>query len=740
MESSLLAKAKNALHAAAAKAGTTIKEMKVDLKADFSKPSPLFRGSESKGDLPSSGSSQVEKIHDSGFRPRIVEISQKRDEHTQHEHYGGSVVDAAAVAQSTGFVHEVPKRMKEHEFWKRYVVAVRSIKQEILELDPQQFEVSMRGRSETESIECDSPKKDPSEEEAYKNAFTVVAVPPSILLRRLASAVEAGRPYKTTKELAHSHKSLDEVHPLNSGEWTGLASGLAMMRKLSKDKNPNKASGNYSAILRSLFETETQYEEKDVSEESSVSRRPRLPEEIHGAPPESFVVQLAEIIGGMKSEQKMAEFWMEVVKELRRRWSAGQPISRMPVDSNPDLRYCLLHQQIQLINCCMARRKRRSLNLATLQNDESRDAQVVDVSRILPENSGAVSADDLTTTLYVKQKNGDLLLRFGADHPAGDLRMLETGEPIYSPVTQEGAVLTEDLVQETEELVLRTGSMGAGCSHLLSDMQAFKAANPGCILEDFVRWYSPNDWREDSCSDILSALAEERNTVKKKSSARGHLSARMQCEGNLWQELWSSARPVPAVMQAPLFDEELAGESTIDALENAAPSDLFQQLFTSALSAGFAIVERSQAAKREPLKSCLKQCTEYIISTSGREMSAEKLEHLCEVYEVMEATVHLPPQDVQEARVHHVDYKLEASDRASLEITGESAGEFEGEKPPEKLIKRKSAPDIFQNVKGDSVFSRLMEVKGNFFDKKTHRQAFVEDKKPSLGENDWTVI
>lgn len=23
-----------------------------------------------------------------------------------------------------------------------------------------------------------------------------------------------------------------------------------------------------------------------------------------------------------------------------------------------------------------------------------------------------------------------------------------------------------------------------------------QAANPGCILEDFVRWYSPNDWLE----------------------------------------------------------------------------------------------------------------------------------------------------------------------------------------------------------------------------------------------------
>eukprot|EP01048_Picozoa_sp_COSAG05_P031192 COSAG05_NODE_11258_length_522_cov_1.224586_1_plen_107_part_10 len=26
-------------------------------------------------------------------------------------------------------------------------------------------------------------------------------------------------------------------------------------------------------------------------------------------------------------------------------------------------------------------------------------------------------------------------------------------------------------------------------------MAAFKAANPGCRFSDFVRWFSPNDWR-----------------------------------------------------------------------------------------------------------------------------------------------------------------------------------------------------------------------------------------------------
>lgn len=33
-------------------------------------------------------------------------------------------------------------------------------------------------------------------------------------------------------------------------------------------------------------------------------------------------------------------------------------------------------------------------------------------------------------------------------------------------------------------------------SSLLSDMEAFKAANPKGKIEDFMRWYSPKDWEK----------------------------------------------------------------------------------------------------------------------------------------------------------------------------------------------------------------------------------------------------
>lgn len=48
-------------------------------------------------------------------------------------------------------------------------------------------------------------------------------------------------------------------------------------------------------------------------EETSTSS---LPRDIHGAPPESLVVKLAEVIGNFKTLREMALFWCRVVAEV----------------------------------------------------------------------------------------------------------------------------------------------------------------------------------------------------------------------------------------------------------------------------------------------------------------------------------------------------------------------------------------------------------------------------------------
>lgn len=67
--------------------------------------------------------------------------------------------------------------------------------------------------------------------------------------------------------------------------------------------------------LAFMVDSDTQHEEKEEKNLSPQSS-PKLPEEVHGAPPESFVAQLAETMAGIKTEQGMAEFWLEVIKEV----------------------------------------------------------------------------------------------------------------------------------------------------------------------------------------------------------------------------------------------------------------------------------------------------------------------------------------------------------------------------------------------------------------------------------------
>eukprot|EP00494_Astrolonche_serrata_P028144 UN28409 len=54
---------------------------------------------------------------------------------------------------------------------------------------------------------------------------------------------------------------------------------------------------------------------------------------------------------------------------------------------------------------------------------------------------------------------------------------------------------------------------------LISDMAAFKAANPKGMLEDFIRWYSPNDWIPSNKEDTH---------MKKGQPVHGKLSVRMK--------------------------------------------------------------------------------------------------------------------------------------------------------------------------------------------------------------------
>ncbi|CAN1789760.1 Rab3 GTPase-activating protein catalytic subunit [Linum perenne] len=466
-------------------------------------------------------------------------------------------------------------------------------------------------------------------------ATTPDKIPPASVMKQLAIAIDAGKKYKSIKDLVVV--SSGSSSPVK--ERTGLS--LAAVKSfVLRDKDDKLASEfeNHEKVLfimQSLFNAEGDFLKRNVgcSTESLT-----LIKDIHSAPPDSFLVKLSEVIGSFKTLQNMATLWCKIVAELRRLWSEELYVAGIPLDELPDLHSCLLYQQLQVINCCVSRKKRHALA------SESLEAVLRDANTYSEESARGVNAPQ--HLLYAKMSNGELVLRLGAGSKAPDLFMLETGEPIYSPVPQETPLLTEDVIKETEEFILRTGSVGAGCSQLLSDMQGFKvrpiirAANPGCILEDFVRWHSPPDWTSSEPTDEANESSSDRDTS---SSTKGYLSSRMQKEGNLWRELWDTSKPIPAVKQAPLFDEDLAVEGILNHMENIHPSVLFEQLFISLLGVGTLMAE-AKLSSNDDLSKLFYECKDYIVVTCQGIPWSEKKDDLCQVYETIEAMLLNPDE------------------------------------------------------------------------------------------------
>ncbi|CAN0915649.1 Rab3 GTPase-activating protein catalytic subunit [Linum grandiflorum] len=449
-------------------------------------------------------------------------------------------------------------------------------------------------------------------------------------MKQLAIAIDTGKKHKSIKDLVVV--SSGSSSPIK--ERTGLS--LAAVKSfVLRDKDDKLASEfeNHEKLLfimQSLFSTEGDFLKRNVccSMESLT-----LIKDIHGAPPDSLLVKLSEVIGSFKTLHNMATLWCKIVAELRRLWSEELYIPGIPLDELPDLHSCLLYQQLQVINCCVSRKKRHTLA------SESLELILKDASAFSKKSSKGVNAPK--HLLFARTSSGELVLRLGADSKAPDLFMLETGEPIFSPVPQEAPLLTEDVIKENEEFVLRTGSVGAGCSQLLSDMQGFKAANPGCILEDFVRWHSPPDWTSSEETDGANESSSDRDAS---SSTRGYLSSRMQKEGNLWRELWETSKPIPAVRQAPLFDEDLAVEGILNHMENISPCVLFEYLFISLLGLGTLMAE-AKLSSNDDLSKLFYECKDYIVVTCQGIPWSDKKDDLCQVYETIEAML-LNPDDV----------------------------------------------------------------------------------------------
>ncbi|XP_068610477.1 rab3 GTPase-activating protein catalytic subunit [Brachionichthys hirsutus] len=368
--------------------------------------------------------------------------------------------------------------------------------------------------------------------------------------------------------------------------------------------------------------------------EQDGSRGDSLFLQLKSAPPDSLSYRLALCVclvnynyGGLRA---VAQLWQEFVLELRYRLENNYLIYGL-AGGPPDLRCCLLHQKIQMLNCCIERRRTRDEARKVHEEYRERENWVStgrqnvqatpdsleelptvstatrEVSPGKPWDSWSDSEEEFFECLSDQgemeapkpggEKGAIKSKAEGRLHPHSNLTLLNSAAPLFVPVTQEPAPMTEDLLEEQSEVLAKLGTSAEG-SHLrarmqsaclLSDMESFKAANPGCVLEDFVRWYSPRDYVSEE------VVPDGGNVVVK-----GHLSTRMKIPGNMWVEAWETARVTPAHRQKRLFDDTKEAEKVLHYLAVQKPADLTRHLLPCMLHAAILKLKEEESIEDIP--------------------------------------------------------------------------------------------------------------------------------------------
>ncbi|XP_069791286.1 rab3 GTPase-activating protein catalytic subunit isoform X2 [Narcine bancroftii] len=245
------------------------------------------------------------------------------------------------------------------------------------------------------------------------------------------------------------------------------------------------------------------------------------------APSDSLTYKLALCLcmvnfyhGGMRG---VAHLWQEFVLEMRYRLENNYLVPGLSPGS-PDLKCCLLHQKLQMLNCCIERKKLRDGG----RKPTSENAMVGSSERKLSNSAGKGTMEYFDNKEFEKESKGEPSQQKSWDswsdseeeffeclsdteelkesepkerttkddkkkdvqksrpegrlHQHGKLTLLLTGDPLYIPLTQEPAPMTEDLLEEQSEVLAKLGTSAEGAhlrarmqsACLMSDMESFK--------------------------------------------------------------------------------------------------------------------------------------------------------------------------------------------------------------------------------------------------------------------------
>lgn len=222
----------------------------------------------------------------------------------------------------------------------------------------------------------------------------------------------------------------------------------------------------------------------------------------------------------------------------------------------------------------------------------------------------------LDTVLTVE----DSKRRPGARCPVNQATIASTGDQLYAPYLQRPDPLTDDvslqrqiMLAKSDEVREKKGALKGRLQlahrlqkpKLISDMNAFKAANPECTIDDFTKWYgnpgSPfDDYNiQDPISDERSVHSAYKESAAKKLDRASEAMRVLVSTRDFWSQCWDESSPIPASEQQPLFDHVSTVEMVIDYLEQLHPANLLNQIMSVNLSSSyFALASSAKATMK----------------------------------------------------------------------------------------------------------------------------------------------
>ena len=392
------------------------------------------------------------------------------------------------------------------------------------------------------------------------------------------------------------------------------------------------------------------------------------------APPGRLVSVLFAAMASLRTPSLIASAWLAFVEEIRSKWDTRESLPNLgyvvgldgtqeeygkrrakanirrrrrtklgSISSNkrlgskascaaflnssepePSLFSCLIDQKLAIFNICVE----SIMATETGPNTEVRGSDSVD--NCFDKNVN----DSFDASI---SSNQSLSLRQGVRCPVRGSYLLETGDQLYAPYLQRTEPFSTDEVMRRREILSvpsdrRISSIQERLEvahrfqrpKLLSDMRAFKAANPTASFQDFQKWYGnpSNPLEEFECTEDLEATTINTTTISN-SNSKIHLESASQAIHALtamrkfWGNSWEEAEACPASQQETLFDPDVAAARVIHSLDTIHPAHLMNQMLAVNLSSALFVLysEAGDSVNIPIVKQALEGLEEIVEAT-----------------------------------------------------------------------------------------------------------------------------